>query len=267
MIPERTAILAGDGTLPVELSLRLQEKNMLFLLIIMQGNRERFNLINCEIKEIAPGRVGKIFSLLKEYKISKCILLGKIDKNGFIERKGFDLKAIKLLKKLKNGNDTNIFKIIEAEFKSKEIEILPQHLFLKDFIAAKGLLTKRKPLINECDDIIFGMPIAKKMASMDIGQTVIVKNQTILAVEASEGTNETIIRGGNIGRKNCVICKAARKNQDMRFDIPCIGMETLTKMKESGCSTLAVEAGKMFMADRDDIISFADKNKISIIGI
>jgi hypothetical protein len=267
MFKDKIALIAGDGTLPVILAGRLAKNYALSLLIVLQGSIERFAGIPVRIYEIAPGRVKKLMNVLAKNGINKIIFIGKIDKGGFIERKGLDLKTIKLIKKLKDGKDMSIFNVIVNEFKKIGIEILPQDEFLKDMIAGKGVLTKRKPSKAEIKDADFGIDHAKKLATMDIGQTVIVKNQIITAVEAAEGTNAAIRRGASISEKNFIICKAARANQDRRFDIPGVGMDTLEIMTETGCKLLAIEAGKILIVDIENVLNYANKNKISIIGI
>ncbi|MCU0822596.1 MAG: UDP-2,3-diacylglucosamine diphosphatase LpxI [Spirochaetes bacterium] len=264
---ENLALIAGDGSLPVILAERLACKNFLALVVVIQGSKDRFNSISVPVYEIPLGRVNKSIALLSKYKINKIIIIGKIDKRGFIERKGFDLKALKVIKTVKDGMDMSIFDAVSGEFKKIGIDILPQDEYLKDMISTRGVLTKRKPSSSEMSEAVFGMEHAKKLATMDIGQTVIVKNHTLIAVEAAEGTNETIRRGASLSGKKFIICKAARAKQDRRFDIPGIGMDTLNLMNETGCNIIAIEAGKVLIADMEKVLKFADKNKISIIGI
>ncbi len=267
MNEERIAILAGDGILPEIIANRLSDKDLLSLVIVLQGTAERFNPHKDIVSETAPGRINKIRNLLLKNKINKAIMIGKIDKNGFIERKGFDLKALQLVKRIKDGKDLSIFHLILEEFKDIGVDVLPQDTYLKEMIVDNGVLTKRKPASREMDDAIFGIEHAKKMATMEIGQTVVVKNQTILAVEAVEGTSEAIKRGTSLCGKDSVVCKAARAKQDRRFDIPAIGLDTLKIMAENGSRLLALEAKKILMVDDEKVLEFANKKKMSIIGV
>lgn len=267
MNEDRIALFAGAGILPVILAERLIEKNILSLLIVLQGEKERFDSFNVKFLETPPGKIKRIIRALSLNNINKALMIGKIDKRAFIERKGFDLTALKLLKKMKDGKDLTIFHLIEHEFSARGIEILPQDKYLEDMIISKGTHSKRSPSKNEMTDAAFGIDHARKLASMEIGQTVVVKNQSITAVEALEGTSETILRGGRLSGKGSVVCKAARTNQDRRFDIPAVGIETLETMAKYGCSTLALEAGKILMVDKIKTIKFANSNKIAIIGL
>jgi UDP-2,3-diacylglucosamine hydrolase len=263
----RIALIAGEGILPEILAQRLNEKKLLCLILVLQGGRERFNSLLDPVYESAPGKIKTIIKILRNNKINKVVIIGKIDKRAFIERKGFDLKALQLLKKLKNGNDMSIFKIIQNELNNIGIEILPQDIYLKDMIVHKGIITKTKPKKKEITDSEYGIHYAKQLASMDIGQAIVIKNMVITAVEAIEGTNETIKRGALLADNGSVVCKAARSNQDNKFDIPTIGLETLKIMTEYKCSVLALEADSIFIVNPAEVIDYADSKQISIIGI
>ena len=267
MKEDRIAVLAGDGILPKILANHLAEKDILSLVIVLQGGVERFDFQRNKVFEIAPGNVKKTLKLLQKRRINKAIMIGKIDKKGFIERKGFDLKALRLLTKINDGKDITIFHLILDEFKKIGVEILPQDIFFKDMLVGRGALAKRKPDKREMNDAVFGMDYARKLATMEIGQTVVVKNRAIIAVEAVEGTNETIKRGAMLSKRASVVCKAARANQDRRFDIPVVGLDTLKVMAKFGCTLLALEADKILMVDIKNVIDYANKKKISIIGI
>lgn len=264
---DRIAVLAGDGNLPVILVNRLRDFELLSLIVVLQGRRDRFDLLQERTYEIAPGEVEKIHRLLMENSINKVIMIGTIDKRGFIERRGFDAKALELSQELRNGRDLTIFHRILEEFNRIGVEILPQDRYLSDMFGQRGLLTDRNPEQGELEDAAFGMEYAKKFATMEIGQTVVVKNKTILAIEAVEGTDETIRRGGSYGIEGTVVCKAARSNQDRRFDIPTVGEGTVAVMSEQNCSLLALEADTIFIACRDEVIDLANRSGISIIGI
>jgi DUF1009 family protein len=267
MNKNKIALLAGGGAFPEILSERLYNLGILSLVIVLQGNKERFNFPEGIVYESAPGKINKILGLLRKNKINKVIMIGKIDKNAFLERKGFDLKAFQLLKKLKEGKDMSIFHAIQEELSGIGVEILPQDKYLGDMIVKKGVLTGRKPSKNEMQDAEYGLKYAKQLASMDIGQAVVVKNKVITAVEAIEGTNETIRRGALLSKTGSVVCKAARAKQDKRFDIPGVGLETLKIMAEHKCSLLALEANSIFVVNPEEVIKYADSKKITIIGI
>ena len=144
--------------------------------------------------------------------------------------------------------------------------LLPATSFLEDCLAPDGLIAGRKLTRREEDDVAFGFEIAREVSRLDIGQTVIVKNGTVLAVEGFDGTNETIKRGGALGGKNAIMVKVAKANQDMRFDVPVIGVSTIAAMKAAGADALAVDAGKTLMIDGDSIVKAANEAGIVIVG-
>jgi UDP-2,3-diacylglucosamine hydrolase len=267
MNEDRLALIAGEGVLPEILAERLNKLGILKIVIVLQGKKERFDFIREIVCESAPGKLNTILGIIKKQKINKLIMLGNIDKKGFLERKGFDLKALKLLKYINNGNDMSIFNALNCEFEKIGVEILAQDLYLDDIIVHKGRVAGKRPSKNQIKDAEFGIDYARQMATMDIGQTVIVKNRVITAVEAVEGTSEAIKRGAILGKKGSVVCKACRANQDKRFDIPAVGLSTLEVMDEYKCSLLALEADKIFIIDWEKFKKFADKKNISVLGI
>jgi DUF1009 family protein len=157
MINEKLALIAGEGILPEILAKRLFEKGILSLVLVLQGKTDRFNYPREIVFESSPGKINNISNILKKNNINKIIMIGKIDKRAFLERKGFDFKALLLLRKIKNGNDMSIFNIINKEFNKIGIEVLPQDKYLEDLIVKKGVITKKKPSKKEIQDAEFGI--------------------------------------------------------------------------------------------------------------
>jgi hypothetical protein len=137
---------------------------------------------------------------------------------------------------------------------------------MPELLAPPGTLTKRKPTQTEDEDITFGWQVVKELGRLDIGQCVVVRNRTVLSLEAMEGTDETILRGGRLAREKAVVVKVSKPNQDLRFDIPSVGLETVEVMSRVQASVLAVEAGKTLLFDKSDMITYADKVGISVIA-
>jgi DUF1009 family protein len=177
-----------------------------------------------------------------------------------------DLKALMLLGKLKQRNAESIFAAIADELAKIDIDLLPATTFLEDLLAQQGLIAGPKLSPREEHDVELGWNVAKEIARLDIGQTIIIKNGTIVAVEALEGTNEAIQRGGILAREGAVMVKVAKPNQDMRFDVPIIGVETIRVAMEAGLRVIAVEAGKTLFLQRDATGNLAGAASISIVG-
>ena len=211
------------------------------------------------------GQLGRLLKFLRRQDIHHAIMAGQIAPKNLFDLRP-DLKAVMLLGKLKQRNAESIFAAIADELAKIEVDLLPATTFLKDSIAKLGLIAGPKLSSREEYDIELGWNIAKEISRLDIGQTVIVKNGTIVAVEALEGTNETIRRGGALAREGAVMVKVAKSNQDMRFDVPIIGVETIRVATEAGLRVIAVEAGKTLFLQWDAIANLAGAASISIVG-
>lgn len=198
-------------------------------------------------------------------RINKIVLLGKLRKDIFFKNaEGFDADTKSLLGKLNDNRDSSIF-VKAKEFMAKMgIEVMDPTVYLKELMPARGVITKRAPSAEEADDIARAKTIATELARFDIGQTITVKNKTVIAIEAIEGTDETIQRAGALSSRGFVVVKVARPNQDMRFDIPLVGLETVQGVIKAGGTALALEAEKTFLIDRQEIIALADSNNLAI---
>ena len=213
-------------------------------------------------------RVGQLNRLLKFFRthdIHHAIMAGQIAPKNLFDLQP-DWKALLLLGRLKERNAESIFAAIADELAKIDVELLPATTFLEDSLAPAGLVAGAKLSRQEEEDVDLGWKTAKEIARLNIGQTVIVKNGTIVAVEAFEGTNETIKRGDALARAGAVMVKVAKPNQDMRFDVPVIGLETIRICAEARMRVIAVEAGKTLLLERDAIVDLANRSKISIVA-
>jgi DUF1009 family protein len=171
-----------------------------------------------------------------------------------------------LLGKLKERNAESIFAAIADELAKVEVNLLLATTFLEDSLAQSGLIAGPKLSPRQEHDVELGWNVAKEIARLDIGQTIIIKNGTIVAVEALEGTNEAIKRGGTLAREDAVMVKVSKPNQDMRFDVPVIGVETVRIAAESRVRVIAVEAGKTLLLERDAVIALANGSNMSVVA-
>ena len=213
-------------------------------------------------------RVGQLSRLLKffrEQKIHHAIMAGQIAPKNLFDLRP-DWKALLLLARMKQRNAESIFAAIANELAKVDVDLLPATSFLEDCLAPTGLVAGPKLSRRENQDIDLGWKIAKEIARLDIGQTVIMKNGTVLAVEAFEGTNDAIKRGGALARNGAIMIKVAKPNQDIRFDVPVIGVETIRIAIEAKLRVIAVEAGKTLLLERDAIVDLAQRAKISVVA-
>jgi len=213
-------------------------------------------------------RVGQLNRLLKFFRtqdIHHAIMAGQIAPKNLFDLRP-DWKALMLLGKLKQRNAESIFAAIADELTNVDMDLLPATTFLEDSLAPSGLIAGPKLSRQEQDDVDLGWKTAKEIAGLDIGQTIIVKNGTVVAVEALEGTNDAIRRSGALAREGAVMVKVAKPKQDMRFDVPVIGLETIRICTEARLRVIAVEAGKTLLLERDSIVDLANRAKISIVA-
>ena len=211
------------------------------------------------------GQLNRLLTFFRAHDIHHAIMAGQIAPKNLFDLRP-DWKALMLLGTLKERNAESIFVAIADELAKIDVELLPATTFLEDSLAASGLIAGPKLSRNEEDDVDLGWRIAKEIARLDIGQTVLVRNGTVVAVEALEGTNDAIRRGGELASSGAVMVKVAKPSQDMRFDVPVIGLETIRVAAEAKLRVIAVEAGKTLLLERDAIVDLANHSKISIVG-
>ncbi len=264
---DRFALIAGAGDMPAILARSARDCGASFIAVALTDSAAlSLDGLADRVYRFGIGQVGRIIRTIKSEGIDKAVFIGKVRKDLLFERIRFDLKALKLLASLKDRNDDTIMLAIVEELASEGIEVMDQTVYLRDLIPPEGVLTKRKPTKKEWEDIRYGMETAKRIAGLDIGQTVVVKDRAVMAVEAIEGTDEAVIRGGLLARGGGVVAKVAKPGQDPRFDVPTVGVITLESMKKGGVKVLAVEAGKTLIADREKFIKEADLADISVVS-
>jgi len=211
------------------------------------------------------GQLGRLLKFFRSQDIHHAIMAGQIAPKNLFDLRP-DLKALMLLGKLKERNAESIFAAIADELAKVEVDLLPATTFLEDSIAKLGLIAGPKLSPRQEHDVELGWNAAKEIARLDIGQTIVIKNGTIVAVEALEGTNEAVKRGGTLAREGAAMVKVSKPNQDMRFDVPVIGVETVRIAAESGVRVIAVEAGKTLLLERDAVIALANGSNMSVVA-
>jgi UDP-2,3-diacylglucosamine hydrolase len=265
--PEILGIIAGNGAYPRILADAARAAGVKKI-VAAAFNDETDPAISRRVDVLEWLRVGQLGRLLNFFRAEKtqhAIMAGQIAPKNLFDLRP-DAKALLLLAKLKQRNAESIFAAIADELRKVGVDLLPATTFLEDFLAPTGLITGGKLSRREEEDVGLGWRIAKEIARLDIGQTVIVKSGTVLAVEAFEGTNEAIKRGGTLARGGAVMVKVAKPNQDMRFDVPVIGTDTIRTAAEAELRVIALEAGKTLLLERDAIVDLARSAGISLLG-
>ena len=213
------------------------------------------------------GQIRKTIKAFKKHNVQHIALCGQVKPGRLFKGMKPDLKAMCLLAKLKERNAETIFGGICTLFAKSGIEVISSVHYLQKHLATEGIMGKVKLNRSRKKDYEFGRKIAKDVSSLDIGQSVVVKRGTVLAVEGFEGTDKCIKRGGELGRGGVTVVKVSKPNQDMRIDVPCIGLRTVESLQEAGALTLAVETGKTLFIEKEKVLKACDEFGICVVGI
>lgn len=261
-------LIAGNGKFPILFARAAKLKKIKVVVAGIRGDTAfYFPYLVDRFVWFRPGELKKLFAYFKSEAIQHVIMAGQVNpKNLFDEKVAMDDEFRNIFAALQDRKADTIFKAVAERLKSNGMELLDSTMLLRDHLAPKGTLTKRAPTIGELEDIQFGLTIAKLMGGIDIGQTVVVKEKAIVAIEAMEGTDRAIQRGCAIARKGAVVVKTSKPKQDDRFDVPVIGPKTLKMMARSKGGCLAIEAGKTLVIDIDETVRLADKAGICIVA-
>lgn len=218
-----------------------------------------------EASWLRVGQLGKMLRQLKAWSIGRVIMAGQIAPKNLFELRP-DFRTLLLLGRLRERNAESLFGAVADELAGDGVTLLPATTYLEDLLATAGHLAGPSPGRAIRRDVEFGMRIAKETSRLDIGQSVVVKKGTVLAVEAFEGTDECIRRGGALGRGGGVVCKVAKPNQDLRFDVPVIGPRTVEAASVAGLSAIAIEAGRTLLLERESIFQIAGEAGVTLVG-
>ena len=267
---EKIGLLAGVGTLPVEFAEAVRSQGYEVVCVaVIPGIDPRLKEIANVYYDISAFKPNKIIKTLVKENVKEVTMIGKVTKEWLYKDHVLpDLRAIKVLNRLRKANfkDDTITLAIVEELAKDGISVLDQTKYLKPLMPGPQVFTKKKPTEEQMADVAFGFKAAKAIGAMDLGQTVVVKNCAVMAVEAIEGTDACIKRGGALARGGAVVVKTAKPNQDTRFDMPAIGLQTLRSMEESGCAVLAIEAYHTLFAEKDEVLKEANNKGIVILA-
>ncbi|MGB5159163.1 LpxI family protein [Desulfobacterium sp. N47] len=265
---KKIGLIAGSGQFPIIFSKIAVSKG--FLVYAAAFINEAEETLKEEVEKIEwlhLGQVKRLVNFFKKNEIKEVVMLGAIKKTKMFSDVKPDMKAISLIMHMKSTHDDGLLSAFAGMLEKEGIIVKSSTFLLPDLLAQEGCWTKRKPTRSEKADINIGLHIAKEIGRLDIGQCVVVCGGSVLAVEAIDGTDATIRRGGKLGNGEAVIVKVCKPEQDTRFDMPAVGIQTISTMYESGVKALAVEANKAVVFDREDMIRLADKVGISIVAV
>lgn len=265
---DRIGIIAGGGQFPLLLARAAQEKGCRVVVAAHEGETlpELVTVADC-FCWVRLGQLGKIIRFFKKEGIVETVFAGTITKTSIFQDIRPDIKGLSLWGTINVKQDDAILRAVADALECEGIKVLDSTLYLEHLLFPTGVLTRKKPSAKQLKDIEFGLSIARAIGVLDIGQCVVVRNCTVLAVEAIEGTDAAIRRGGLLGKEKVVVVKVKKPDQDFRFDLPAIGCATLRTMMEVKASVLAVEAGQALLFDRQEMVRLADQAGIVVAGV
>jgi DUF1009 family protein len=265
---KKIGLIAGNGTFPLAFARAAKEKGIKVIAVAHEGETlpELAQWVD-GIFWIKVGQLGKLIKIFKEQGVADVLMAGGIKKTRLFQGGMPDLRGMALLAKMVHKKDDSILRAVAEELEAEGITVRESTLYLDSILAPAGILTKRKPSKDERQDIEFGWELAKEIGRLDIGQTVVVKGRAVLAVEAIEGTDEAIRRGGLLCERGAVVVKVCKPQQDLRFDLPAVGTQTIQTMKQVKAACLAIEAGKTIIIDRELVVRDADAAGIAIVAL
>jgi DUF1009 family protein len=261
-------LIAGNGRFPFLVLEGARKQGASLSVVAIKEETDR------SIEEIAEnviwvgiGQLGKMISFFKTQGVTKAIMAGQVKHVQIFSGALPDLRMFKMLFGLKQRNTDALIGGVADEMAKEGIELIDSTYFIKDQLAEEGVLTKRKPDATERGNIEYGLRVANEIARLDLGQTIVVRARACVAVEAMEGTDACVKRAGELAKGKLTVVKVAKPDQDMRFDVPVVGVPTIQMMIEAGATCLCLKPDKTLIFDKAEMLELADKNKIAVVAV
>jgi DUF1009 family protein len=260
-------LIAGNGQFPLLLAQEARRQGRSVVVAAIEGETDpALAEVVDSLHWMKLGQIKRTIEILKNAGAHEAVMAGQVKHVSIFDLRHLDSTAVKILATLPNKKTDTILGAVAAAFAKEGIRFLPSTTYLSDRLAPEGPLTSLRPNGDQKRDIEFGFRTAKAIAGLDLGQTVCVKDQAVLAIEAMEGTDACILRAGAFA-PGFTVAKVAKPRQDVRFDVPVIGMKTLESLRASRAAVLAVEAGKTLLFNKDEFLKGAQEAKIIVIGV
>jgi len=262
-------IIAGNGRFPILAAAEAQRQGYRTVICALKGETDpQLETMADAWTCVKLGEMAKLVRFFKEHQVAQLLMAGKVEKvRLFQENIQPDFDMLKILMKVRNFKDDSLLLAIAGYLEDQGLPLLDSTQFMKDRLPGEGVLGKKKPSAEMMEEIRFGFEMAKAIAGLDIGQTVIVKKKAVIAVEAIEGTDLAIKRAFSLGRSGCVVVKVSKPKQDMRFDVPVMGLQTMDELIAAEAEAIAFEAGKTILMDQEEFVAKANSHNIVVYGI
>jgi len=265
---QRIGLIAGNGRFPLVFAEGARRQGVRVVAVAHRGETEPdIESLVEGVTWIDAGQIGAMIDALKAAGVTRAVMAGGITKPRLFENFRPDARALALIARVGRIGDDGLLRALAAELEGEGVTVVESTLYLGDVVPQPGVLTKRPPSEAEWSDVRHGLEVAHTIGRFDIGQSVVIRQGTVVAVEGIEGTDATIRRAGSLVRGDFVVVKVCKPTQDRRFDLPAIGAQTVQAMCEAGARVLAVEAGRTVMLDREAMIAAADAADVSIVAV
>lgn len=264
----KLGLIAGNGKFPIIFAEQAKREGFHVVAVAHRGETLReIDTVAENVTWIYVGQLGKLIQAFHRAGVAEAVMAGGIRKVKLFGNFRPDLRGARFLARVRSRDDDALLRGVAEELEAEGIKILDSTLCLSQIIAAEGVLTQSAPDAAQWEDIRLGFRIGKEVGRLGIGQTVVVKNGVVLAVEAVEGTDAAIQRGGMLAGAGCVVVKVSKPNQDLRFDVPTVGVDTINNLQAVGGAALAVEAGKTILLEMEALLKRADAGGIAVVAL
>lgn len=264
----RIGLVAGNGYFPILFAESARRQGVEVIAVAHRGETsEGIASVASAVTWIEPGELDKLIAALKASGVSQAVMVGGIRKHRLFHRMTPDARALAVLQRVGTFKDDAVLRAVAEELETEGIEVVPPTALLADVLARTCVYTRRRPDPVEWRDVCYGYRVAKEIGRWDIGQCVVVRGEAVLAVEGIEGTDQTIRRAGTLANGDVVVVKVCKPIQDLRFDLPAVGLHTVRSLVEAHGSVLAVEAARTVMLEREEMVAAADGAGVAIVGV
>jgi DUF1009 family protein len=263
----RYGLIAGNGKFPFLVAEGARRAGVsLAVAAIKEETDPAIERVAERVTWVGIGQLGRMIRFFKREGVEKAIMAGQVKHVQIFSGALPDLRMLRMLVSLPRRNTDALIGGVAAELAREGIELIDSTYFLQDHLPAEGVLTRRAPDERERGDIEYGLEVAREIARLDLGQTIVVRARACVAVEAMEGTDATVRRAGTLAKGRLTVVKVAKPNQDMRFDVPVVGVPTVETMADAGATCLCITAGKTLIFDREEMLALANRRRIAIVA-
>ncbi|NIO09904.1 MAG: UDP-2,3-diacylglucosamine diphosphatase LpxI [Deltaproteobacteria bacterium] len=264
----KLGLIAGNGVFPLIFAKEAKQEEISLVAVAHRGETSKaLEELADSVTWIRVGELGKIIRTFQQAGVSEAVMVGGIGKAKLFSNFWPDLRGAAFLARMRSREDDQLLRGVARELEGEGIRVVESTLFLSRIIPPEGVLTRRSPTSEQWEDIRLGIEKAKAIGRLGVGQTVVVKGRVVLAVEAIEGTDAAILRGGKLGKGGVVVVKVSKPQQDLRFDVPAVGVDTIKVMKEAGAGVLAVEADRTILLEKDELVQEADRLGVIVVAV